>query len=120
MKVLHASCCATVLLFSLLLFMGCGGEMHIPANGSNTDHADDPGPSSGDGGDDGTIPPSDGDAGTGDTIPPNSDDDDCTDDMVAVCHIPNNNPDAAHVICVSQAATDTLLEHGDTLGACPE
>lgn len=109
-KILYALGCAVVLPFSLSLFMGCGGEIYIPAGGSDTDPAGDSGPSAGNGVDGGTV--LDGD--------PDLDDGSCTDDTVAVCHAPNGNPDAAHVICVSQTAADALLEHGDTLGACPE
>jgi hypothetical protein len=41
-------------------------------------------------------------------------------DKQAVCHIPPGNPDNAHTIVVSVSAVQTHLDHGDTLGPCPE
>jgi hypothetical protein len=41
-------------------------------------------------------------------------------DNVAVCHIPPGNPDNAHTIVVDESAVETHLNHGDTLGPCPE
>jgi hypothetical protein len=41
-------------------------------------------------------------------------------DKQAVCHIPPGNPDNPQTIVVSESAVPTHLEHGDTLGPCPE
>jgi hypothetical protein len=38
----------------------------------------------------------------------------------AVCHVPPGNPENAHTIVVSVSAVQTHLDHGDTLGPCPE
>ena len=42
------------------------------------------------------------------------------DHKQAVCHIPPGNPDNAHTIVVDDSAVQTHLDHGDTLGPCPE
>ena len=42
------------------------------------------------------------------------------DHKQAVCHIPPGNPDNAHTIVVDDSAVPTHLDHGDTLGPCPE
>lgn len=39
---------------------------------------------------------------------------------VAICHIPPGNPENAHTIVVGAAAVDAHLDHGDSLGECPE
>jgi hypothetical protein len=41
-------------------------------------------------------------------------------DTQAVCHVPPGNPDNAHTIVISVNAVQTHLDHGDTLGPCPE
>lgn len=38
----------------------------------------------------------------------------------AVCHVPPGNPDNAHTIVVDDSAVQTHLDHGDSLGPCPE
>lgn len=132
-KLLYVLGCATVLSFSVLPFTSCGGVIYVPGSGSGDDPTGDSDPTIVSGTDGGAViggdsepgDVSDGDADTDapdtdGTIPEDADGDGCTDDAVAVCHVPNGNPDAAHVICVSQTAVDALLEHGDTLGACPD
>ena len=42
------------------------------------------------------------------------------DHKQAVCHIPPGNPDNAHTIVVDDSAVQTHLDHGDTLGPCPD
>ena len=42
------------------------------------------------------------------------------DHKQSVCHIPPGNPDNAHTIVVDDSAVQTHLDHGDTLGPCPE
>ena len=42
------------------------------------------------------------------------------DDKQAVCHVPPGNPENAHTIVVSTSAVPTHLDHGDSLGACPD
>ena len=42
------------------------------------------------------------------------------DHKQAVCHVPPGNPDNAHTIVVDDSAVPTHLDHGDTLGPCPE
>jgi len=42
------------------------------------------------------------------------------DHKQAVCHIPPGNPENAHTIVVDDSAVQTHLDHGDTLGPCPE
>ena len=51
-----------------------------------------------------------------------SDDDSSSDDdrTVCICHVPPGNPDEAHTICVGLDALCPHLDHGDTLGPCPE
>ena len=41
-------------------------------------------------------------------------------DKQAVCHVPPGNPDNAHTIVISVNAVQTHLDHGDSLGPCPE
>lgn len=40
-------------------------------------------------------------------------------EKVTLCHIPPDNPSAAHTITVGAPAVDAHLAHGDTLGPCP-
>jgi hypothetical protein len=42
------------------------------------------------------------------------------DVKVKICHIPPGNPEGAHTIEVSVSAVPAHLEHGDTLGECPD
>jgi len=42
------------------------------------------------------------------------------DHKQAVCHIPPGNPENAHTIVVDDSAVQTHLDHGDTLGPCPD
>jgi hypothetical protein len=42
------------------------------------------------------------------------------DHKEAVCHVPPGNPDNPQTILVDESAVETHLDHGDTLGACPE
>ena len=42
------------------------------------------------------------------------------DPKVTICHIPPGNPDNPQTITVSENALPAHLEHGDSLGACPE
>lgn len=39
---------------------------------------------------------------------------------VTVCHIPSGNPSNTQTITVNASAVNVHLNHGDTLGACPE
>lgn len=44
---------------------------------------------------------------------------DCPPPKVLVCHVPPGNPEAAHELCVGEAAVRAHVEHhGDTVGAC--
>lgn len=40
-------------------------------------------------------------------------------DRVTICHRPPGNPNAAHTITISRSALQEHLDHGDTLGPCP-
>ena len=42
------------------------------------------------------------------------------DHKQAVCHVPPGNPDNAHTIVIDDSAVQTHLDHGDSLGPCPE
>jgi hypothetical protein len=48
------------------------------------------------------------------------DDDDEEHDKIKICHIPPGNEGNAHTIEISESALASHLEHGDTLGACPD
>ncbi len=48
------------------------------------------------------------------------DDDDEEHDKVKICHIPPGNEENAHTIEISESALASHLDHGDTLGACPD
>jgi hypothetical protein len=39
---------------------------------------------------------------------------------VTICHYPPGNPGNRHTILVGQPALPAHLEHGDTMGPCPE
>ena len=42
------------------------------------------------------------------------------DHKQAICHVPPGNPDNAHTIVVDKSAIPAHLDHGDSLGPCPE
>jgi hypothetical protein len=42
------------------------------------------------------------------------------DHKQTVCHIPPGNPDNPQTILVDESAVQTHLDHGDSLGPCPE
>jgi hypothetical protein len=42
------------------------------------------------------------------------------DHKQAVCHVPPGNPDNANTIVIDDSAVETHLDHGDSLGPCPE
>jgi len=74
--------------------------------------------SSGKSGDGGSADPSNesGQAGAQNSANSGS----ASEDKQAVCHVPPGNPDNAHTIVISVNAVQTHLDHGDSLGACPE
>lgn len=39
---------------------------------------------------------------------------------ITVCHVPDNNPDKCHSICISPSALADHLAHGDFLGECTD
>jgi len=47
-------------------------------------------------------------------------DDDDEHDKVKVCHVPPGEPENAHTIEISESALPSHLDHGDSLGACPD
>ena len=40
--------------------------------------------------------------------------------LTMICHIPPGNPDEPRTIRIAESGVEAHLDHGDTLGACPQ